>query len=74
MNTIGTVVWVDKTRGMFKVRCENGRTALVEIQDYIDIELQDTISGDLMNTSEETVSLYSADHNENFEALIQNLE
>ena len=42
MNTIGTVVWVDKTRGMFKVRCENGRTALVEIQDYIDIELQDT--------------------------------
>jgi len=73
MNTKGTVVWVDKTLGMFKVSCENGRTALVEIQDYIDIELQDIISGDLMDYGA-TVSLYSADHDENFEGLIQDLD
>lgn len=73
MDTSGKVVWVDKTRGMFKVKCENGRTALVEILDSIDIELDDTISGDLLHYGAD-VSLYSQGNDEYFDALIQNVD
>lgn len=73
MNTVGKVIWCDSSRGMFKVKCENGRTALVEIVDFIDIELHDTISGNFMEYGE-TVTLYSEHNDESFEAMIQNLD
>ncbi len=73
MNTSGKVIWVDKTRGMFKVKCSNHRTALVEILDFIDINIDDTISGDLMDYRS-SVSLYSQENDEHFEGLIQDLD
>ena len=66
MNDIsGKVIWVDSARGMFKVKCDNGRTTLVEIMDSIDIELHDSVNGDLMNYGE-TVKLYSQNNDESF--------
>ena len=72
-NFIGVVIWTDRQRGMFKVKCNNNRVALVEILDSIDIELQDTISGALMNYGED-VTLYSEENSSSFTALIQDLD
>ncbi len=73
MKTSGTVIWSDQNRGMFKVRCENGRTALVEILDTIDISMGDTITGDLMDYGGDVV-LHSSEHMEDFDAMIQDLD
>ena len=72
-NFIGVVIWIDRKRGMFKVKCNNNRVALVEILDSIDIELQYTISGNLMNYGNEVV-LYSKENSSDFTALIQDLD
>lgn len=59
---------------MLKIICENGRTSLVEILDSIDIPIGDIIIGDIMNTNEEAISLYSTDNQEHFNAMVQNLD
>lgn len=68
----GKVFGIDHI-GMLKVICDNDRTALIEIVDSIDIPIGDILSGDLMNYGG-FVSIHSAENDQHFQGLIQNLD